>query len=68
MTRDVKESLTAVGSVLAILCFGFFTFPLLKDVDVPEWAPLAGVVLSGVSFVWSVWDHVASKRRSRRER
>jgi protein-S-isoprenylcysteine O-methyltransferase Ste14 len=65
MTRDAKESLTALGAVLAAVCLGFLFLLLIpEDMELPRWMWWAGFGLNTAILV----VHILRRRRRPAER
>jgi hypothetical protein len=65
MTRDAKESLTALGAVLAVTGFACLWLLLTpEDMEIPNWVLWAGL---GINIA-TVIHHVVKRRRSSSEK
>jgi dipeptide/tripeptide permease len=66
MTQDVRQSLTALGSVLAFIGLFAALLHFGKGIDIPEWVVPLGLGLMTIDVGWSLlrWArarHIASR-------
>lgn len=54
MTRDAKESLTALVAVSLVFAVVILLRVILKDVRLPRWLPAAGLALNAAILVGDI--------------
>lgn len=66
MTRDAKESLTALGAVLAFVGLGFLILLLIpNDTEIPRWVLWVGFGVNAAMLVRHIlmrWRELVEKR------
>ena len=65
MSRDARQSLIAVGSVLLFVALFWLGLTYLDATLIPDWVLPAGLALTTVNLLWSLARLLRSKRTPR---